>query len=319
MKRNAIWLLALCTALMMTACGRDNGKDPGSKSQSGAATEYPVSIGESVRLAEKPAKVVSLSPTATELIFTLGYQDQLVGVSDFCDRPEEAANLTRCGTAQGINFEALEGIKPQLLVTTASLIESELVRLQQMDVEVLTLPRASDFKELKNNYVDLARAMNGDITGREQGEELYDSFEGFLTEMENRGKASIQAGTPKQTVIMLRIADYIMATGDTFEQKLLERLMLENLAAPYGDWVFPKDKAAELAPDYIISDSAITIPVLEKNALYKKTQAVLKDKVVTVDFSAFERQTPRMKDELIKIMDMIYPAAQGASGSQSES
>lgn len=318
MKRKTIWLFALCAALMMTACGRDNGKDPGSQSQSGAATEYPVSIGESVRLAEKPTKVVSLSPAATELIFALGYQDQLAGVSNYCDNPQEAANLPRCGTAQGINFKELETIKPKLVVTTAPLIESELVRLQQMDVEVLTLPRASDFKELKNNYVDLARAMNGEITGRGHGEELYNSFDGFLTEMENRGKTAVQAGIPKQKVIMLRIADYIMATGDTFEQKLLDRLMLENLAAPYGDWVFPKDKAAELAPDYIISDSTITIPVLEKNALYKKTQAVLKDKVVTVDFSAFERQTPRMKDELTKIMDMIYPVAQGASGSQSE-
>ena len=61
-----------------------------------------------------------------------------------------------------------------------------------------------------------------------------------------------------------------------------------------------------LAPDLIISDEAITIPVLEKNAVYKGTQAVIKDQVVTVDMDAFERQSPRMLDELERVADFLF-------------
>ncbi len=300
------WLLVAAVAL--AGCSRSGGETSGSgsESQPEVLPDFPVSIGEDVRLNEAPQRVVSLSPALTELVYALGYQSQLVGVSNFCDIPDEAASLPRCGSSQGINFAELEKLEPQLVLISAPLVENELLRLQQRNIQVLQLGRAGDLNGLQANYTDLGRALQGETTGRAAGAAVFEELGNVLEAGAQQARDTINAGKAKQSVIMLRMTDFIMATGDSFEQKLLDKLLLENLAAPYGNWAYPADKVAELKPDFIIADKSITIPMLEKNAVYKGTQAVLKDRVVNIDFSAFERQSPRMATEIEKIINFAY-------------
>lgn len=88
-------LLALLLAMMLlaslAACGE---KERGGESSSSAPEEepdpnWPVAIGD-IRIPEKPRAAVSLSPALTEVIFELGAENQLAGVSDFCDYPAGA-------------------------------------------------------------------------------------------------------------------------------------------------------------------------------------------------------------------------------------
>ena len=317
-------LLALAMVLALAACNRQ-GQDGSSESGSEPAPEeiidYPVTVGDAI-LNEQPTRVVSLSPALTEIMAEMGYAGQLVGISDYCDTPETITDLIRCGTPQQINFDALSKANPQLVVTSIPLIESELIRLQQRDIEVLVLQRANTMDELHTLYVNLARALEGDTTGREAGETYFESFTKMMDVLSDLGKAYVAEKGTKPSVVMIRMLDYTVATGDTFEHRLLEAIGLNNLAATYGDWVFPKEDAAALTPDLIIAHTPITIPVLEKNNVYKKTQAVIKDRVVNVDMIAFERQSPRMFDELERIALFAYEgvsASQAQSGSSSAS
>ena len=318
------WVLALALLLSLTACSGKGGESSSSESGNPPSDgEYPVELRGTLIQAQ-PMRVVSLSPALTEILFAMGLDHYLEGVSDYCDTPDTQAlaELPRCGTAQSPDFEAIGKAGAKLVLSTAGLTEADLTALQQMDVDVLVLPRASNLDELKAVYVDLARALEGDHTGGLDGGEYWGSFQGRLDGLAQRGEDYADSQEKAPTVIFLRILDFTMATGDTFENKLLELLSLENLAAPYGEWTFPSDQSASLTPDLIISHSDITIPVLEQNALYKGTQAVIHDRVVTVDMTAFERQTPRMLDELSKIADFLFGPEEDASredGSSQES
>jgi len=61
-------------------------------------------------------RLVSLSPAITETLFAIGAGPELVGVSDYCTYPEEAAKLPRTGTALTPSYEAIVRLKPSLIL-----------------------------------------------------------------------------------------------------------------------------------------------------------------------------------------------------------
>jgi len=65
-------------------------------------------------------RLVSLAPAITETLFAIGAGPELVGVSDYCNYPEEAKRLPRTGTALTPGYEAIVRLKPSLIVTEAA-------------------------------------------------------------------------------------------------------------------------------------------------------------------------------------------------------
>jgi ABC-type Fe3+-hydroxamate transport system substrate-binding protein len=61
-------------------------------------------------------RLVSLSPSVTETLFAIGAGPELVGVSDYCNYPEEAKKLPRVGTALTPGYEAIVRLKPSLIL-----------------------------------------------------------------------------------------------------------------------------------------------------------------------------------------------------------
>jgi iron complex transport system substrate-binding protein len=61
-------------------------------------------------------RIVSLSPAMTEIIFSLGAGDRLVGVTTFCDFPEPAKSVTKVGDFSHPSIERIVGLKPELVI-----------------------------------------------------------------------------------------------------------------------------------------------------------------------------------------------------------
>jgi len=66
---------------------------------------------------EKNQRIVSLAPSATEILFALGAGDRVVGVSDYCAGPEAALGLPRVGGLVNANLERIVALAPDLLLT----------------------------------------------------------------------------------------------------------------------------------------------------------------------------------------------------------
>jgi iron complex transport system substrate-binding protein len=64
-----------------------------------------------------PRRIVCLSDEAAELIYLLGEQHRLVGVSGFSTRPPEVRSKPRVSTFRDANFDAIAGLNPDLLIT----------------------------------------------------------------------------------------------------------------------------------------------------------------------------------------------------------
>lgn len=72
--------------------------------------------GIAVAHAGTPQRIVSLSPHATELLFSVGAGDRVVAVSESCDFPEAARRLPKVSGYRGTNIEAVIALKPDLVV-----------------------------------------------------------------------------------------------------------------------------------------------------------------------------------------------------------
>jgi iron complex transport system substrate-binding protein len=68
----------------------------------------------------RPARIISLIPATTEMLFAMGAGDQVAGVSSFDTYPPEATTRTRVGALLNPDFERILSLKPDLVVVYAT-------------------------------------------------------------------------------------------------------------------------------------------------------------------------------------------------------
>ena len=118
--------------------------------------------GREVVLAAPPQRIVSLVPSATEMIFALGGEARLVGRTDFCDHPAAAATKPSVGGMINPNLETIVTLKPDLVIVTSSGNRAEtFTHLTRLRIPVYQVA-AERIAEVK----DVARRL-GTLTGRE--------------------------------------------------------------------------------------------------------------------------------------------------------
>jgi iron complex transport system substrate-binding protein len=166
-------LLALIAAgaLLLGGCAPADtpGGDPSAPSLDG----FPVTVG-GVTLAARPTAIVSLSPTATEMLFAIGAGGQVVAVDEFSNHPPEAPTTELSGFTP--NVEAIVAYQPDLVVVSYD-PGGLTAQLAALDIPVHTVPdtprtladiyaQVADLGALTGQTVeaaDLVRQMSEDI------------------------------------------------------------------------------------------------------------------------------------------------------------
>jgi iron complex transport system substrate-binding protein len=96
--------------------------------------------GRTIQVPDRPTRIVSLAPSATEILFALGAGERVVGVTDFCEYPPEAARLPRIGGLINPDLERILGLRPDLAVaSTAGNYLDDTERLTALGVPVYAI------------------------------------------------------------------------------------------------------------------------------------------------------------------------------------
>jgi iron complex transport system substrate-binding protein len=287
--------------------------------QSSPGSGFPVviheSTGVSLTLNRQPQRIVSLSATATEILFAIGAGTQVVAVDDQSNYPA-AAPITKLSGFQP-NVEAIAGYSPDLVVAdadTAGLVQG----LASVNVPTLIEPAA---KDLNDSYLQIEQL--GRVTDHTSG------AAGLIAKMRS-DIASIVASIAKPsrqfTVYHELDNTYYSATSRTFIGQVYSLLGLQNIA----------DRAEAAAPDYpqlssefIVSSSPDLIVLADTKCCNQSLQtvrarpgwssiaAVKSGEVVSVDDDIASRWGPRVVDFLRIIGGRVFelehlPAARQA-------
>ena len=120
-----------------------------------------------------PARIISLSPATTEILFALGAGDRIIGVTSFCDHPEEAKKKQKIGGMSNPSLEAIVALKPDLVVMTTDGNPQEVdERLRTMGLRTYVWT-ARKLSELPDGI----RALASVIGAQARGEKLAGEIE----------------------------------------------------------------------------------------------------------------------------------------------
>src|SRR6266702_7907433 len=122
-----------------------------------------------------PSRIVCLSDEASELLCLLGEQDRIVGVSGFSKRPPDVRTKPRVSTFRDANFEAIEKLDPDLIITYSA-VQAEITR------EAISrgLPVLNFNQRSVTEIFSFVSMISRVIRKQERGDELLSSFESLL-------------------------------------------------------------------------------------------------------------------------------------------
>jgi len=185
-------------------------------SSSGAAID---DLGRAVYLEEAPQRIVSLSPANTEMLFALGLEDRVVGVTEYCNYPskvqflKDAGNITVVGGFKNPDMEKVASLQPDLVV--ASMIHANDI------VPALERAGLTVFVIRPNNLTEILMAIKrlGKINHRvHEASELAESMESSIQEIAGR-----VAGLKRPRVFYVVWHDPLKTAGaGTFEDEIIE-------------------------------------------------------------------------------------------------
>ena len=217
--------LVLIIGLFATSCGGVGGSPDGAVSGIAPTTA-----------ASAPSGIVSLSATATEILFAIGAGDQVVAVDDQSTYPEEAPTSALSGFTP--NVEAIANYDPDLVVISYDPGDL-VVGLEALGIDVLMQGAASAIDDTYSQIAEL-----GDLTGHS------DEAAALNAEIV-AGLESLAEGHPGAGMTYFHEVDSTLysATSSTFLGQLYALLGLENIADPADEdgWGYP-----QLSPEYVI-------------------------------------------------------------------
>ncbi|GIF74262.1 ABC transporter substrate-binding protein [Asanoa siamensis] len=299
--------LTLGAALALAGCGSggntENGGTPPNQDV-GATAEFPVTIGD-VTVAAKPTKIVSLSPTATEMLFAVGAGQQVLAVDDQSNFPAEAPKSELSGFQP--NAEAIAGKSPDLVVVSND-TNNVVAQLTQLKIPVYLAAAGKTIDDTYRQITDL-----GALTGNKPAAE---DLAKRMKEEVDKLVADVPKRATKLTYYYELGPELYSLTSKTFVGSLLGQLGLENIADPADadgkNGGYPQLSAEALVkadPDLIfLSDTVCcqqSADTVKARPGWAGITAVKAGQIVPLNDDIGSRWGPRTVDLLRQVADAV--------------
>lgn len=176
-------------------------------------------MGNTITLEETPKRIVSLVPSQTELLFDLGLDEQIVGLTRFCVHPEgKKKEKKNVGGTKQVHFDRVEAIMPDLIIANKEENQQEQIEELQKHYPVWM----SDIKTLDDS-LEMIKNI-GELTGTSEKAEsiitqVKQDFSAFESKLER----------PLRTAYFIWKKPYMAAGGDTFINDMLKRCGFVNV------------------------------------------------------------------------------------------
>ncbi|HMH32267.1 MAG TPA: helical backbone metal receptor [Puia sp.] len=180
-------------------------------------------MGRTVICAQPPRRIVSLVPSQTELLYDLGLDDSVSGITKFCVHPESwFIHKPKVGGTRSLHLSAIRSLQPDLVIAN-----KEENKKEEIDALASEYPVwISDIKSLED-ALQMIRII-GDITAKnETAAPLVEKIRNKFTELSNN-LGNIEHPS---TAYLIWQNPYMAAGGDTFIHDMMKRSGLSNLFA----------------------------------------------------------------------------------------
>lgn len=292
--------LTLAAAVFLIGCRTQPVTDKPTEVRDATSAEktgYPVTItdsrGKRVAIPSEPKRIVSLTPSHTEILYALGLGEQIVGVTGWCDYPEDAAKKTRIGD-MNTSVEKVVSLEPDLIIAHATLNDSVIRQFEGLGKIVVAL----DPKTIAQVRHDIR--LVGLACGRQkEAEGLCRTIQESIDKTSDAAK-----GNPKLRVLIVIQPTPLWAAGPkTLVDEMLSICNVENIAhdARPGFNTFPVERALARDPQIIVVGKEDEQDLFLKSPVWKNTSAVRSRRVVIINPDLLVRPGPRIAEGLERL------------------
>lgn len=259
-------------------------------------------IGRQVVLVRRPKRIISLAPSVTEVLYLIGADDRLIGVTTHCDWPEGAKRKPKIGSLLNPGYEIILAARPDLIIaSTAGNDQAAVNKLVDLGLPVfVTAPRSVD-------GIFEATLAIGRITDRPaEAERLVAAAKIRLQEIRNR-----LAGLPPVRALFITWFDPLLTPGrKTFENDVLSLANIKSMSASSEEF-YPRYSLEQVVaqnPEVILTVDypGKPFPDLRTMAGWQTLDAVKHGRVYILN-EVLQHPSPRFVDGVEELARKLHP------------
>lgn len=181
-------------------------------------------LGVSLTLEQAPRRIVSLAPSITEVLFSLGLGDRIVGVTTYCKYPPEARKKQKVGGYVDASEEKVVALAPDLVFATRGNPRAFLDSLRGAGLKVFALQQNS-FAEIVASIATVGRLCGVAAAGDKLAGELRGTQEGILART-----AALPADRRPRTLMIVSLDPLFVAGPGSYQDDMLTACGARNVA-----------------------------------------------------------------------------------------
>ncbi|BBH19961.1 putative ABC transporter substrate-binding lipoprotein YvrC [Paenibacillus baekrokdamisoli] len=280
---------------------------PNDTKEAAKATVYPLTVKDATNteltFAQAPQKIVTLLPSETEIVYSLGAGEQVVGVDDNSNYPSEVASKEKIGGMEA-NIEKIVSLKPDLVLASSSMNKPVIDKLRSLKLNVY----ATDPKTY-NAVIEKITQIGAILDHNDKAAEVTKHMQEVLTQVTDTLKDA-----PKPTVYLEFSPGWTVGKGQ-FLDELITLAGGTNIATKPDWYEIDPEAVLKANPDFIIYAS-MTVKEGEKNPIlaaiesrpgWKTIKAISDKKLFEVDQDPLVRVGPRLADGLLEVAKKLHP------------
>lgn len=231
-------------------------------------------LGRQIQLNKTPQRIVSIVPSQTELLFDLGLDEEIVGITKFCVHPAAwFKNKKRIGGTKKINIDAVSALLPDIVFAN----KEENTKEDIEKLEAICPVWVSDIHHL-NEALDMIISI-GNITGKRQEADI------IAADITKAKRAFPVKEKKAATLYLIWKKPYMAAGTDTFIHEMMDIAGFQNVLTDKRYPVIDTEEMQKLNPAYVLLSSE---PYPFKQKDIEELSEILPDaKIILVDGKLF--------------------------------
>lgn len=266
-------------------------------------------LGREVTIEKLPQRIISLAPSNTEILYALGLEDRIVGVTDYCDYPEAAKAKPRVAGYLTPDMEKIVFLEPDLILAESIHEKTVLPALEKLGLTVIVMSATSLDAVLRDI------ALIGQINGKSKSAaKLVDDLKRRIDAVTAKTEGLSPAERPRVMYACWHAPIWTLGSN-TFINDLIGKAGGANVFADD----FEKSRVVSLEaiiqenPQVIIVSGMGTTGDLVYNNIKKESRlagidAIRTNRVYKIsDADLIERPGPRIVDGLEEVARLLHP------------